>query len=517
MNRRHLGGAILVAAVLAGGCAGADDDASERTQSDSSSPDVSTREGAAPSTPVSTSSVVTTLPPTTTVPAASTATTSPDDAPATVSTSEPIEDEFRFVESVIEVPPSDEGWILPAGTWHISSFEPTLRIETSQGLVVVEQSQGAIELAVPGSVRSTALTVLVPTSVASDGDQRNAPGGIDFEQFLEASEWAEIEAMGTVPSESGRTVRYADIRITPPTSEELPACRLGPACVWTMETLNADRVQARPGALVRLVTLGDQSPVRVVATANDPAEFDRLADEALGVARSIVTAPDAEAPTETPSFLSMVSTRLDRVPAGHHAMSLGDVEVHVELDDPLEGFAVDFVDRDSLVIAAGDIGIGLVRPRGFVDPDTPQVNAPPDPNQLLADPPERVAEYEAWLDAFRVIDSRRETTLGGLPAYYWEAPSDPEAPSYECGGPMQDGAWSDERCRTLYLSDLGWWWTRADDDPFDPDASYGRGYFVDGTGILVNLFSSDPMPIEEIEAIAAPILDALTFVVHDES
>lgn len=73
------------------------------------------------------------------------------------------------------------------------------------------------------------------------------------------------------------------------------------------------------------------------------------------------------------------------------------------------------------------------------------------------------------------------------------------------------------RCRNAYVSDFGWWWTQAEEDVSDPEASQGRGYFVDGTGIHVNLFPNETMSFEDVEAMAAPILDAMTFVVDDES
>lgn len=402
---------MVAAVAMAGGCSAAADQTDGRVPIESAA---ESEPSTVDSSPASTGppSIVTTSPST-----IATETEPPITEAANASGSDPIAeaaDEIRFVESVIGQPPSEDGWILPAGTWHISSFEPTLRIDTSRNLVLVEQSQEAIALALPGSVRSTELTLLVPAAVASDGNVRNAPGGIDFEKFLEASEWAEIGALDTVTSDSGDTLQYADIRITPPLSEvQLGPCRLGPACVWTMETAHGDRVQARPEAPIRLITLGDESPVRVVATAADDEEFGLLAAEALSVARSITAEPDIERPTETPTFLSMISTRLDHIPAGHHVMALGDVEVHIDLDEQLHGYAIDDVERDAFTIAAGDVSIGVVRPWGYADPDVPQVNAHPDSQQLLDQPLETVDEFEAWAARFDDIDTRQRRRSAG--------------------------------------------------------------------------------------------------------
>jgi hypothetical protein len=66
------------------------------------------------------------------------------------------------------------------------------------------------------------------------------------------------------------------------------------------------------------------------------------------------------------------------------------------------------------------------------------------------------------------------------------------------------------------VTDIGWWFTATDGDRPDPVSSHGRSYLIDGTGVIVNIYVPDPMPIDEIEAAVEPLLDAMTFVVADE-
>ena len=517
MHSRHFVVAIVALGGATGACAGGDSGSTRAAESDRLTSATTTIEPAsttdATTSPPSSAATVTTVPPTWGPPSSAAATTL---APQP-SSSVPGSDEARDIEQwVLGQVPGDDGWVLPAGTWHSGAFDPTLRFETAQDFVLVEQSREAIVLAAPGAVKSTSLAVLVPFAIASDDNVPTAPGGTEFEDYLRASEYVDIERFESFPSAAGDEIQYADISITaPPAHPPLP-CRLGVECIWSFRSAEGGDIHAREGSPIRIVAREvDGLPVRVVATANDAEQFEALAAEALQVATSISTAPDVAA-TESPAgLLSMVSSRLDHFPPGQHAATLSDVAVVFDIDEQMDDFALNYVARDSIGFRVGDAGFfDLLRPWGYADPAAVQTNSrQPLDDQLLDEPPETADEYEAWIEAFNTITGRSERTIGGLPAVWWDQTPDPTGPSYECGPPLQAEAGG--QCRNLFVTDEGGWWYGLVDEGPDGELATGRDYLIDGTGIIANMFVLEPTPIDEIDAMMAPLLDSITFLIDE--
>lgn len=429
-------------------------------------------------------STTTTAAPTTTTTAAPTTTEAP--APP-----EPAALTGTAVESLLVDPPSEDGWLLPAGSWTSDVFSVGVEWTSPVDMYLEQAAAHFVQLRPVGG--GSPIWVFEPFELPGPQGWFAVPRPFDLAIFAAnpAIEMHSQTADGP-PSADFTVVGERVGSGTPcPYDAEL-SCTAGFGTrAWV--------VSAPLDVQSRLVTADPDLPM-VVATYGDSSGPGANAALAVEIATSIRTG-EFEKPATT--FVSAVNSQSGELPAGVLRGRLGpDAVIEFAFDEPVANWSRRWSytrTLDLLTSSGPQASASIFALTGAIDPEAEQRLGT---ERVLAEPPQGVDEVEAWLGKLVAIVDSGEATFGNAPAAWWDVTVDDTVDSWPCQVAHLQGP---EAVCVHYRWDERWFSI--------PSGTTTRMYYVPGPEVLLYLEAGSDSTLDDALAAAAPLLDNLTISV----
>lgn len=392
------------------------------------------------------------------------------------------------VESLLVDLPTENGWLLPAGSWTSDVFSVGVEWTSPVDMYLEQAADRFVQLRpVDGG---SPIWVFEPFEVASPQGWFAIPRPLDL-AILADNPAIEVHSQ-TSDGPVWMDFTVVGERVEPgafpcPDDAEL-------SCIEGFGT-RAWVVEAPLDIQSRLVTADPDLPM-VVATYGDSSGPGANAALAVEIATSIRTG-EGEKPEAT--FVSAVNSQSGELPAGVLRGRLGpDAVIEFAFDEPVANWSRRwsyYRTLDLLTSSGPQASASIFALTGAIDPEAEQRFGT---ERVLAEPPQGVDEVEAWLGKLVAIVDSGEATFGNAPAAWWDVTVDDTVDSSPC----RVERWHDPDASCVdYRWDERWFSI--------PSGTTTRMYYVPGPEVWLHLGAGSDSTLDDALAAAAPLLDNL--------
>ena len=340
----------------------------------------------------------------------------------------------RWLSSVLENPPTEDGWILPAGTWATQAFSTPFVFDTDRELALVAEDDQIVYLSTPGA--NDLIMVARFTGMWNGSADVPVPAETDAMTAAWKANPANAVSDNGVLTGDGADTPWWDITITERPEFTLP-CMLGTTCTFNAFAGDS-KIFSLQGERMRSYARNDLDVGLGVHAAGAAASMEETVSASDAIAPSLRAAPDDLDPPPTDTFIGL--HKGSQLPSGPHTVPMDTMALLLDMPETVEGVdwfssigSIEFGAGESTLIISHPVLVDLDAPLGC--PGT-EFGPPSVPTDYLPLGPVSEGELEEYLESqSEVVDSGTAELLGGE-ASWWELGEPRSERMRECGATL---------------------------------------------------------------------------------